>query len=431
MAAEFLISSGSVDITPRRQVMLGGYHKRTVPFTAVADRLEANVLLIKGPSSRVVIVSTDLLYPGETLRAHLIKNLGLADEGDELFFCASHTHFAPMTAPSMPRLGVVDPEYVQYVATRITALIESIEHQGEPSVCNYHEGRANHSMNRRLVRFRVTRSGLARSSGLGPNPNGDRDESVRILEFTKPGGKPSAILWNYACHPTDFPDFLQVSPEYPGIVRSRLRSEFGDIPILFLQGFSGDVRPPFSGRSAGLVGFMRRVLVGPQFRNPLDGEWEKWSNSLADQVVSFARSIPRSLQIDSLTTKRVHVPETEFAAGGSGSKSLIWHLVDFGGFRIVGINAEPVVKYRRLLENVLSEKPLLTAGCIDQPICYLPTDNMIPERGYEVEGFRTLFDFDARFQDRLQDAIIRPLRTALSEPQSESHDWKTPVRVAL
>jgi len=88
-----------------------------------------------------------------------------------------------------------------------------------------------------------------------------------------------------------------------------------------------------------------------------------------------------------------------------------------------------VVKYRRLLEQSLSGKPLLTVGCIDQPICYLPTDNMIPERGYEVEGFRTLFDFDARFHDRLQDAIVRPLREALTEPQSS--DWKTPVRVAL
>jgi hypothetical protein len=431
MAFEFLISSGSVDITPRRPVMLGGYNKRTAPFTAIANRLEANVLLIKGPSSRVVIVSTDLLYPGETLRAQLLKNLGLTDDGDELFFCASHTHFAPMTAPSMPRLGVADDEYVQYVATRLTALVKSIEHQGEPFVCNYRQGRANHSMNRRLVRFRVTRSGFAKSSGLGPNPSGDRDESVRILEFTRPNGKPSAILWNYACHPTDFPEVLQVSPEYPGIVRSRLRSEFGDIPILFLQGFAGDVRPPFSGRSAGIVGLLRRVLVGPQFRKPLESEWDRWSNSLADSVVSFARSVPRILKIDSLMTKRVHVPETEFAAGGSGNKSLIWHLLDFGGFRIVGINAEPVVKYRRLLERVLSEKPLLTAGCIDQPICYLPTDNMIPERGYEVEGFRTLFDFDARFQDRLQDPIVRALQEALTEPQPQPIEWKTSVRAAL
>ncbi|HWN58437.1 MAG TPA: hypothetical protein VNO74_10075, partial [Methylomirabilota bacterium] len=89
MAVEFLISSGCADITPRRPVMLGGYNKRTAPFTAIAGRLEANVLVIKGPSSRVAIVSTDLLYPGETLRSHLVKNLGLADD-DELFFCASH-----------------------------------------------------------------------------------------------------------------------------------------------------------------------------------------------------------------------------------------------------------------------------------------------------------------------------------------------------
>src|SRR6202040_2156784 len=108
-------------------------------------------------------------------------------------------------------------------------------------------------------------------------------------------------------------------------------------------------------------------------------------------------------------------------------KPLIGNRVDSGGFRIGGINAEPVVKYRRLLEQVLCGKPLLTAGCIDQPICYLPTDKMIPERGYEVEGFRTLFDFDARFQDRLQDAIVRPLTKAVTEPESSA--WKTPVRV--
>jgi len=407
MADEFLISAGSVDITPRRPVMLGGYYKRTAPFTAVASRLEANVLLIRGASSRVAIVSTDLLYPGETLRAQLVENLGLAAKGEELFFCASHTHYAPMTAPSMPRLGIVDLEYVQYVATQITALIKSIEHQGEACVCTYHEGRADHSMNRRLVRLRMTRSGLAWSSGFGPNPNGDRDESVRILKFSKPGGKPSAVIWNYACHPTDFPDFLQVSAEYPGIVRSRLRSELGDIPILFLQGFSGDVRPPFSGRSAGIAGFARRVLVGPQFRQPLRSEWEEWSNSLAELVASFARSAPPSLQINSLMLKRVEVPENEFAAGGSGNKSLVWHLIDCGGFRIVGINAEPVVKYRRLLEESLAGEPLLTVGCLDQPVCYLPSDNMIAERGYEVEGFRTLFNFDARFRNRLQDAVIR------------------------
>ena len=414
MIQKFLISSGTVDITPRRPVMLGGFNKRTAPFTSVASRLEANVILIRGASSRLIIVSTDLLYPGETLRKQLVRNLGLESRSEELFLSASHTHSAPMTAPSIPHLGIADDEYVDYVATQITALIESIEHEGETSVCTYRVGRADHSMNRRLVRPRLTRSGFARSSGFGPNPNGDRDESVRILEFAKLNGEPSAVIWNYACHPTDFPGFLQVSAEYPGIVRARLRAQLGDVPVLFLQGFSGDVRPPFSGRSGGLAGFARRVLVGPQFRQPLRHEWDQWANSLAESVASFARSPGRTLQIDSLMLKRVEVPESEFAAGGNGAKSLVWHLIDCGGFRIVGINAEPVVKYRQLLEESFSgEEPLLTVGCIDQPICYLPSDNMIPELGYEVEGFRILFNFDARFQNQLQDSVIRRLKEAL------------------
>ncbi|HWJ39512.1 MAG TPA: hypothetical protein VNT29_00190, partial [Candidatus Limnocylindrales bacterium] len=196
MSQKFLISSGSVDITPRRPVMLGGFNKRTAPFTSVASRLEANVLIIRGASSSVTVVSTDLLYPGETLRDQLIKNLGLADKSEELFLCASHTHSAPMTAPSIPQLGIADDEYVHFVATQITRLIKSIENKGERCLCTYRIGNADHSMNRRLVRPRLTRSGFARSSGFGPNPGGDRDESVRILEFTKPSGEPRAVIWN-------------------------------------------------------------------------------------------------------------------------------------------------------------------------------------------------------------------------------------------
>src|ERR1700730_1273734 len=119
MAQEFQIASGSVDITPRRPMTLGGFSKRITPFTAIASPLEANVLAIKGASSSVTIVSVDLLYPGETLRAHLVKNLGFAGKDEQLFFCASHTHSAPMTAPSMLRLGVPDAEYVRYVADQI------------------------------------------------------------------------------------------------------------------------------------------------------------------------------------------------------------------------------------------------------------------------------------------------------------------------
>jgi hypothetical protein len=47
-----------------------------------------------------------------------------------------------------------------------------------------------------------------------------------------------ALRWNYPAITSVFSDSLRVSGAVPGQVGKRLRSEFGDIPILLLQGFS-------------------------------------------------------------------------------------------------------------------------------------------------------------------------------------------------
>jgi hypothetical protein len=38
-----------------------------------------------------------------------------------------------------------------------------------------------------------------------------------------------------------------------------------------------------------------------------------------------------------------------------------------------------VVRYRRLLQDTLYRAPLLTAGCLDQTTCYLPTGDMLAQ----------------------------------------------------
>jgi hypothetical protein len=67
-----------------------------------------------------------------------------------------------------------------------------------------------------------------------------------------------------------------------------------------------------------------------------------------------------------------------------------------------------------LVARCLGSVPLLTAGCLDQTHCYLPTDEMIREGGYEVEGFRPLFNFKGHFRANLQSPIIRKLSEAAS-----------------
>jgi len=406
------ISSGTVDITPERPLSLGGYAKRCSPFTGIADRLEANVLVLGGENSRAIVVSMDLLYPGEALRTSLSARLGADEAWPGLFLSASHTHFAPMTCSSMPHLGPADSEYIRFVADRVASLINSLESRRTATLCSYHEGTAQHSMNRRSIGRRLTASGLVNGARWGPNPTGSRDETVRLLKFYDPDSTPLAIIWNYACHPNCFPKRRLISAEYPGVVRSRLRQRYGDVPILFLQGFCGDVRPPFLGAS-GIKGVARRILFGPQFRIPRLQEWELWSAGLASAVEAAAESPSRKLRLRAPQFRRVEMAEQEFAVGGDGDKSLFWHVIDCGAFKIVGINAEPVVEYRRLLERYVDQAPVLSVGCLDQTHCYLPVDRMVAEGGYEVDGFRRLLSFNARFRNQLQESVLRRLKEAL------------------
>jgi len=270
-------------------------------------------------------------------------------------------------------------------------------------------------MNRRLAHLRLTSSGFSRAVGMGPNVTGERDERARVLKFVDSSGRPLAIVWNYACHASDFFDSLRISAAFPGQVRKRLRSELGAIPVLFLQGFSGDVRPPFTGLSPDIRSLAKRVLRGPQFKNaPSRQEWESWSGSLADCVEVIARCSAAPLLIRQPMTRRIEVPEEAYVVDGDGSKCLCWHLVDCGGFRIAGINAEPVVRYRRLLQNTLDGPPLLTAGCLDQTHCYLPVDEMLGQRGYEVEGFRRIFGFPGRFRAHLEVPILQALSESIA-----------------
>jgi len=401
------IAAGAVDITPLKPATLGGYRDRHAPFESIADGLEGNILILIGHRARLVFVTIDALYPGGMLRQQLLHDLSL--EEHELFLAASHTHFAPMTCAGMPGIGVANNDYVAFVAERLVKLVRSLEGRAAPLQIFFSQGKAHHSINRRLARWRLTKSGISFSWGLAPNPQGPKDESISCVQF-RSGGRTMAILWAYACHPTDFPFLLQISADFPGVVRSRLRETYGDIPVLFLQGFSGDTRPPFSGlRGAG--GLLRRLLQGPQFRSPDIAEWRAWANDLASCVLA-AISNDRQVDLGEPLSRRMCVAEEDLGFGGNGDKPLVWHLVDFGGFRVLGVNAEPVTAYRRLIEPLFQGKPLLTSGCIDQTHGYLPTDAMLPQGGYEVDGFRDLFDYRTKFHDGMQNAVLMPLRLA-------------------
>src|SRR3954468_4703555 len=61
-APEFLAGVAAVDITPSRNVPLGGYGGRKgAPMTGVHDAIHAKALWLETPDAKVCIVTTDLI----------------------------------------------------------------------------------------------------------------------------------------------------------------------------------------------------------------------------------------------------------------------------------------------------------------------------------------------------------------------------------
>jgi len=425
-APEASVTAGSIDITPRGPVPLAGFTDRTGPSRGVADPLELNALLLRTPHTSVAILSADLLFVTEDLKrrvaAAVRDHVTLSDAS--FLFAASHTHFAPAVDPSKPLLGRAEPAYVNWVAERAAALLRRLA-AAEPTpggLVEYRSGPAAHAINRRRMGWRISLRHLPRRAALrAPDPTGPRDETVHILTFTDGGERPVALLWSYACHPVTFAEPWQVSADYPGVVRRALRAAFGaDLPVLFLQGCAGDIRPRELGRPRTLGRRLAERVVGKLFTPFTAPEYVAWSGSLATRVVEVARGRATSYPLAPAATE-TRLRLSTLLTGASPDRDVtLQRLRVAPGLAIAALSAEPVAEYGPILR---AQEPgiVIPVGYTDTVFGYLPSARMLGQHGYEDEGFMKAFGIAGRFRPDIEEVVRwalqpHPPRTALPSP---------------
>jgi neutral ceramidase len=414
-------NAGTADITPETAVPLAGSEIRTDVFQGIADRLEANVLVLTQDGPPVVFVSVDLMFVGQELRSGVLDRLGGAIPDESLFFAASHTHFAPATDDRRPRLGRMDARYLEQVCDKVAGLVSRLlDRPAAPASIEYVQGQADHAVNRRLrAAWHLSRRGLLVGAVVAaPNLSGRRDESVHLLRVLRSDGRTAAVIWSYACHPVSFPRPLEVTADYPGRVRSRLRREIGpDLTVLFWQGFAGDVRPRELDRSTSLRSRAKRVLLGPRFGRFADAEWERWVNSLAARVAEIA-SLPAARPVSGpIRVRRVSRPLGDFVMGVPDDRRVTFHRVMLGnGLNVVGISAEVVTEYGALLSSTFDSSINIPVGYIDEVYGYLPTALMLDEGGYEASWFLRPFALHGPLNPRIEQHCLAALRELAAEP---------------
>jgi len=404
------------DITPGRSVPLAGFRARTAAYETVADRLEANAVLLTDGGTRLVLLGVDVLYVGPRIRAELLERLRGVVLPGELLLCASHTHFAPATDPTKPLLGRVDDAYVEELLGRLETLVRRTLAVQRAATVRYAEGFADHSINRRLLRkFTVDRSGLRFNAMLSaPNPLGPRDERVRVMTIHGPSHEVLAVIWNYACHPVGYPERLMVSADFPGVVRAALRQRYGlRIPVVFLQGFSGDTRPGNSDPRRGLVDRLKAVMRGPRFHGFTADEWRCWATGLATAVlraVGDATSDGQALP-GLVSTGRIEVPIQRFVSDAAPDRSVSFQVANLGDCVIlVAISAEPVVDYVRSVQALFPAYRVVPVGYVDDVFGYLPTREMLAQGGYEVDGFLESLSLRGPLQSDVEAECLRALQ---------------------
>ncbi len=409
MSADYSIAAGSVDITPQTPIPLAGYTTLRKPtFERVADPLEANVAILRNGDQTVAFVALDLMYVGAFLRDAIVNALAGRIPREAIFTSACHTHSGPPTEDSLPVLGAVTPEYRSMVARRVSELaLNLLAGTFVPVSLEYLEGSAAHSINRRKRVFGISRNFpfLGSHVSIRPNPSGPRDDTIRMIRIRDGVGKVVAVCWCYACHPVGYPVLNELTAEYPGVVRSTMRSTLGNIPVIFWQGFSGNTAPLGSARRATFIA-------------PTLADWQHWAQGLAHCVQGTARGAGLSLPGPLACDVRA-LPLGEL--GLVSDKQLRLHEIRLGPHLIIcGLNAEVAVEYVEILRRLHAPTHVIPVGCLGDVYGYLPVDAMVREGGYEARGFVPRFGLRGSFVPNVEEIVTERLLCADGAGQSKA-----------
>tara|TARA_B110000263_G_scaffold3322_1_gene2795 strand:- start:1726 stop:3168 length:1443 start_codon:yes stop_codon:yes gene_type:complete len=238
----------TVDITPPENMyhrMWGAaMHDQAV---GVHQPLEANLLWLKSTvtseiETDVLLLSVDhcLFWAAdlEPIKDALSAATGLGPEHIVIYF--THTHAAGLmdsTRVDLPG-GELIPPYLDEIGAKVSAAAAALTDSLVEMWLTANTGHCS------LAQNRDYRDEARNSFVCGYNPLGTADSTVVVIRLCDLEGNVKTVLVNYACHPTTLAwDNQLISPDYVGPLRRTLRHAIGKIPVVFIQGASGDVGP--------------------------------------------------------------------------------------------------------------------------------------------------------------------------------------------
>lgn len=398
-----------IDITPPLGLPMGGRGSRFTPGAAVLDPLLAQALVLEDAAGRRLLwISMDMIgmsyHATSALRYELMAATGIPF--DAIVINASHTHSGPMTGFEGYATLNDKPAAMQAYETGLLAqtvrMVDAAIGRLAAATVSVHRGCSDIGINRR-------RRDAAGNMAMGPDPHGAYNRDLWVLDVV--AGDARCVAFSYGCHPVLVYGYAydSISADWPGVCRTQLQDRLGPkVQAQFIQGLAGNVRPrQVADLDQGIFRKPTRAedyvaagaALAADVHAALDGGGERLDLALAavagfalvprdgDKVQPLAHWQALAASDDELNRNVGAYWADRIESGLPLVRVVPWSigLMQLAvGQRIAWMSGEPLAEWLRHLRQWLGDDRLVAWGYCQDGRCYMPTDEIIPEGGYEV-----------------------------------------------
>jgi hypothetical protein len=414
------VGVAKVDVTPDYPVRLTGYAVRTTESAGVAQHLYARALAFGSDNDKpAILITVDNCGVPKNVRDEVTTRLSAKRriQSERLAICSTHTHCGPWVKGFAPNIfgAPVPPDQQARVDRYTRDLTDALERAAVLALDDRHPAQINHGLTQ--ADFAANR----RTKG------GPVDHDLPVLLVTAPDGSLRAVFTSYACHGTTLVgDFNQCCGDWPGYAAEDIEAAHPGAIALVGLGCAGDANPAPRGTLDLAKQHGQEIAAAVQ---ELLTERQAELLPVTGRLGCHARQL--ELPFDTLPTRaewEALAKETNYAGGharlnlarldrGEKLPTSIPYMVQtwtFGNdLAMVFLSGEVVVDYSlRLKREFDSSRLWINAYANDVP-CYIPSERILKEGGYEGGGAMIFYDKPTRLAPGLEDHIVAAVRQLL------------------
>lgn len=425
----YKVGVAAVDITPDHPIRLNGFGFRRAESEGVYQKIHAKALAIEDASGGLVVLMTvDVLgIPADIydqVAKRLAKKVGL--KKDRLAITATHTHTGPMlTGANATLFGTPIPKdhlanidkYTPVFIDRLEAAALAALKDRKPARLEWGVGKATFAMNRRGKKDRF-------------------DHDLPILFVKDEKGAVRAVYLAYACHCVTL-SHNKIGGDWAGFAAAAIEEQFPNSVALIAIGGGADQNPNsgvtgdkleiataqgrelaaevkrlsrnFLAPVTGAIAAHVKTLELPLADLPTRDQWEEKAKRM-DAIGHHARvTLARLDKGEKLPTK-IDYPVQTWAVGES--------------LAMVHLPGELVVDYPLRLKRELDSRRLWVTGYANHAPCYIPSERVLKEGGYEGGGAMIYYDQPAPFAPGLEDKIVDAVKEQIGTTFAATIDPK-------